>query len=577
MLHFRFAGALRCVQFAFTFAVSASVASALAAPWFDAGVSGYESWPSDGSDLTVQGAGTWSGTASASLAAGAGGSRLSVDADAEAPLGFTAAVSKSIAGDRPSITTTIRFSASDEPFPISPEDKALVTVAAVDGVPRYFGLAADTVGGTNRLYVLDGPVPVEDADVELGFSFKEENGATYVRYSIDGTVLTLDSAEWIRTFIPGGDGSVSSVFYAGAGEVASLAGTVEAEQAEFVVLTVPEIDHVTVRRVAVAGVEVTPNADGTYSLEKGSVVTVTFAPAAGYAIDTGTMTFVVSQDMTLPAEGRPVATDVQSAVTINEVMAKNGVTLKTRNGYEGLDWVDEVCPDSGFASDEAYVRFNVTTDSDSGKVLFLANTDGEIFNRLPLPGGIKDISYGLGHLSRTVVSATAAAQYKVGEGEWKSVAGPAGMSTVAGGFRTVEYKVNKQVSNMDVAEACLADPSTWTYAPATNTVQRIAFGSGGTFDGSLYSNFPTYNASAVLGHGRAAVRAATRRASRASTSRRARTRSKSSTSTAAADASSTSARPRGALNSTRTCFPSSARRGVRSCTAGRCSDRSPRT
>ena len=29
----------------------------------------------------------------------------------------------------------------------------------------------------------------------------------------------------------------------------------------------------------------------------------------------------------------------------------------------------------------------------------------------------------------------------------------AGMSTVAGGFRTVEYKINKQVSNMDVAEA----------------------------------------------------------------------------------------------------------------------------
>lgn len=34
---------------------------------------------------------------------------------------------------------------------------------------------------------------------------------------------------------------------------------------------------------------------------------------------------------------------------------------------------------------------------------------------------------------------------------------------------------------MDVAEACLADPSTWASAPATNTVQRIAFGSGGTF------------------------------------------------------------------------------------------------
>ena len=520
---------------------------ASAATWFDAGVSGYEDWPSDGSDLVVQGAGTWSGTASASLFAGADGSRIGVDAAADSPLGFTAAVAKSIADDRPSLTTTIRFSASDEPYPVFPGAKALVTVGTVGESPRYFGLGADVEGGTNTLYALDGATPVEDADVELGVSFKEENGATYVRYSIDGTFLTLDSAEWIRTFIPAESTSVSSVLYVGTGDIASLAGTVETEQAETVVLTVPAIDHVTVRKVTVAGLEVTPNADGTYTLEKGSVVTVAFAPAAGYAIDTGTMTFVVSQDMTLPAEGRPVATDVQSAVTINEVMAKNGVTLKTRNGYEGLDWVelanhgdkpidltgwyfyndptaqadkwtkikgscvipahgykivwcdkDKVCPDSGFASDEAYVRFNVTTDSDSGKVLFLANTDGEIFNRLPLPGGIKDISYGLGHLSRTVVSATADAQYMVDGGEWKPVSGPAGMSSAVAGFKTVEYKVKKQVSNMDVAEACLADPSTWTYAPATNTVQSIAFGSGGTFDASIYSNFPTYNADDII-------------------------------------------------------------------------------
>ena len=64
---------------------------ASAATWFDAGVSGYEDWPSDGSDLVVQGAGTWSGTASASLFAGADGSRIGVDAAADSPLGFTAA------------------------------------------------------------------------------------------------------------------------------------------------------------------------------------------------------------------------------------------------------------------------------------------------------------------------------------------------------------------------------------------------------------------------------------------------------------------------------------------------------
>ena len=82
----------RSLYRASAFAVAAFVSLfAGAATWFDAGVSGYEDWPSDGSDLVVQGAGTWSGTASASLFAGADGSRIGVDAAADSPLGFTAA------------------------------------------------------------------------------------------------------------------------------------------------------------------------------------------------------------------------------------------------------------------------------------------------------------------------------------------------------------------------------------------------------------------------------------------------------------------------------------------------------
>ena len=38
-----------------------------ATDWFDAGISGYTQWPSDGSDFTVAGAGTWSGTANATI------------------------------------------------------------------------------------------------------------------------------------------------------------------------------------------------------------------------------------------------------------------------------------------------------------------------------------------------------------------------------------------------------------------------------------------------------------------------------------------------------------------------------
>ena len=132
-------------------AMAMSAFAASAAPWFDAGVSTYESWPSDGMDKVLTGVGTWRGTESAQLAGGEGGSRLKVETDGSAPLGFDAAVMKSIAADKPSITTTVRFSASDEALSVDPLAKALVTVAAVNGVPRYIGLAADPAGGTNSL------------------------------------------------------------------------------------------------------------------------------------------------------------------------------------------------------------------------------------------------------------------------------------------------------------------------------------------------------------------------------------------------------------------------------------------
>ena len=49
-----------------------------AADWFDAGVSGYTQWPSDGSDFLVPGAGTWTGTANAKLVSSNGRSHLNV-------------------------------------------------------------------------------------------------------------------------------------------------------------------------------------------------------------------------------------------------------------------------------------------------------------------------------------------------------------------------------------------------------------------------------------------------------------------------------------------------------------------
>ena len=61
--------------------ISAFLALALgvgAADWFDAGISDYAQWPSDGSDFLVPGAGTWTGTANATLVRTNGLSRLNL-------------------------------------------------------------------------------------------------------------------------------------------------------------------------------------------------------------------------------------------------------------------------------------------------------------------------------------------------------------------------------------------------------------------------------------------------------------------------------------------------------------------
>lgn len=535
------------LRFALRLAVASTVAicavAANAAPWFDAGVSAYESWPDDGTDKVLVGVGTWSGTDSARLVVGGdGGVRLKVEAGGPAPLGFDAAVTKQIAADRPSVSTTVRFSGSDDAPLLDPADKAMVTVSAVDGVARYFGLGFDPAGGTNVLHALEGPEPDENADVLLGFAFKVEGGATYIKYTIDGIPLTLAGSEWILTSLDSGGESVSSVCYAGIGDVVSLAGDVGSDEPSATrTLTIPALEHVVVESVKVAGADIASDGRGNYVVEQGSVVTVTFMPDPCWALDVASMTFVVNDDMTLPETGRPTPVNVAAAVTINEVMAKNGSTLSTERGFEGLDWVELrnsgeddvdltgwymgndptkkpskwpriegrcVVPAKGYkivwfdgdalnadwAPDEAHVGANISTDADKHTV-FLASAaaTSAVVQQVRMPGGVKDVSYGRGHLSRTLVSSVSPAEYRVGGG-WTPVSGPVGMSAAAGGFTVVSYQIDRDVGNMDVVDACLLDPSTWKAGyPATNTTQTLAFagsGSSPSFDLSLYSSFP---------------------------------------------------------------------------------------
>ena len=520
--------------------------SALAASWFDAGIGSLETWPSDGADVQVEGQGTWTGTDNATLS----DQRLKVDAAPETSLGFVPGVQKGIADATLVYAMTTRFSIKDGLPELDPAAKCgLSATEDLSTLTKsYCGLVKNPDGDGNRWAVLAGAAPDPETDVALMISMKADGGRAFVRYAVDGTALTCEGAEWLEIAMP--EDMSGTVCFGGIGAVAALSATAESDIPTVMqALTVPAADHVVIKSVSVAGKEIEPDANGVYLVEKGSLVTVVFSPETGWALTgKGEVSVVVRNDMAFPTASIPGALNVAENITINEVMAKNGVTLKTKKGFEGLDWVelynagdddldltdpnapyymgndptkatskwlpiqgscvvpahgykivwfdgDGLCKDDGFAADEAFVRANLSTDAGKHTVFLASAADkSKIIQQITLPGGVKDVSYGLGHLSRTIVPATATAQVKVGDGAWQDVTGSVGMSSIAAGFQTVEYLCNKQVSNMDVAEVCLADPSSWKSAPVTNTVQHLAFGSGGNFASSLYSNFPAYNA-----------------------------------------------------------------------------------
>ncbi len=515
-------------------------ASAGAGEWFDAGISGLSSWPVDGSDKIVEGQGTWMGTTNATLV----NSLLKVDTEtAGASLAFDPAVHKTPDSAQLTFSTVVTFSVADD-FP-EIEDGARCGVSVFideNDVTNYCGIVKNPTGEGDVWVALTGAVPKCDEEVELVISIKKDQGRSYARYSVDGAVLAAGSETWLE--IRDTSEMAGRVAYTGVGDVASLSATADTDvPVVFKTLTLPELAHVTVTSVKVAGVEVEPDGEGRYVVEQGSAVTVAFAPEAGWALDVASMTFVVNDDMTLPMTGRPTPVNVAATITINEVMAKNGVTLRTKTGFEGLDWVelynsgDEdvdltgwymgndptkapnkwkqiegscVVPAKGYkivwfdgdklcknwAPDEAHVEANISTDAGKHTV-FLASANvsaDNIVQQIKLPGGVKDISYGRGRLSRTLVSSTSPAEYKVGSGAWTAVDGPVGMSAAAGGFTVVSYKINKDVGNMDVVDACMLDPSTWVAGyPVTNTTATLAFVGPNTtasFDQSLYGSFP---------------------------------------------------------------------------------------
>lgn len=305
-----------------------------------------------------------------------------------------------------------------------------------------------------------------------------------------------------------------------------------------VALTVPEIANVVVKSVKADGQKV-EGSNGVYMIPQGSEVEVTFLPAEGYILNRTTMTFTVEEAMTLPETGRPSAVEGVPLV-VNEVMAANETTLSTHDGATEIDWIEirnlggsdvdiagwlmtddptkkiskwkpiegpAVVPAGGYL---VVFADNVKTEwseldahvalglSSGGECAALASPDGTVISQLAFGQQFDDVSFGVGHVERELVRSTRAAEYRIGDGAWKSCDGAIGMAPVAGAFKVDVYKVGNCYS-LNYAKQVIENPADnavdWH---ASETKQTIAYynanGESSRTKFAPYAEFPAQGA-----------------------------------------------------------------------------------
>ena len=518
---------------AFVVATSATL-PLFADTWFDAGIPSYTSWPDDDSAYEVPGVGVWTNTASAELDSSAGQTWLSVFAEDVTPLLFMPLQTRSIASDEPTMVFNVKFTEGTSPLIADQTIKGSVTVVEKGEGSVYMGIMKDPDGTTNIWRELSGVTPDLANAVELRVSLRTYNGERQVRYAVGNTVLTSSYGEWAPTAYAGSSDDVTSAGMVGNGDLFNLAAETIAIRTKYP-LTIPDIDGMGVVSVKVDGVDVSPEANGTYLVPEGAYVAVTFAPDAGKYLDFRTMVFQMGDSaMTLPVAGRPSVVPPSSFLFINEVMASNGETAATVNGGAELDWVELrndndddidvtgwymyddatkpnkwvqiegscVVPGHGYklvwcdksytnwAAGEAHAKFGVGK-SDSTVVLASSNSLDAIVTTLSLPPQMKDVSYGRGNREKTVLGKLDAAQWRVGSGEWQAASGPVGMpGSATGGFTVKSYQLNKDAcANIPAVEGALASGR---YSPRTTLagVQTVAYkNASGTVSSEFSSSY----------------------------------------------------------------------------------------
>ena len=323
--------------------ISAFLALALgagAADWFDAGISDYVQWPSDGSDFLVPGAGTWTGTSNATLVRTNGLSRLSVTPRSEGDaLAFGTEVAKDMS-DNLLFRVTATFCLFCELPNADPSFKtALTALEKKNGQVVYCGFVADEIGHTNCWAELSGATPQEGVEVEIEVFTRTAVEGSEVRYVVDGTPLARNGSEWLPIVVADGSTSISEVGYSGRGELAALSAEADGTAAP-TVLTIPAIAGMELVSVKVGETDIAVS-NGVYVVDSGARVVVTFQPAAGRVLSATTMSFrAAGETMELPEEGRPVSLLASDVLRVNEVMASNETVLNTAGGVPALDWVE---------------------------------------------------------------------------------------------------------------------------------------------------------------------------------------------------------------------------------------------
>lgn len=342
------------------FAVSASAATA---PWFDAEIAGYTTWP------TNPPAGEWSGTEGATL--DAANQALAIDAPEGTTVAFAPAVSKDAADGQVAFSVTTTLAAVQPLASLRPieADKKGALAAATDGTAtNFYGWAKDPAGTTNTWLALSGATPAVGTPLAVRVLAKAEEGALSVQYEVGGTALSAGGESWLS--VVAADTTLGHAGMRGGNfAVSSLSGATEAYPPETATLTVGALPaNVTLVSVTADGVPV-EGVEGVYTVADGATVVATFAPAPGYRlVGNATVTISVDGDTELATAAMPTAEAIPVVsltlpglpenVTLVSVTT-NGVAVEAVEGaYPVYDGAEVVVT---FAAADGYVLSGAAT------------------------------------------------------------------------------------------------------------------------------------------------------------------------------------------------------------------------